>query len=182
MLSAVFQLIKLFDSSKQIVYHRSCMSSSGVEIVLRCYPRIYFACHIRHVKEEATGNLLSAHQASVLDHLDDVEPTSLQTLARHMGVTNSTMSLTVERLVRGAYVLRERAGDDARRLNLRLTASGAAIKRQQKVLEPERVDAMLQQLSPEDRQAALHGLELLARAASDLIAGGASRQLYGGAK
>ena len=45
-------------------------------MVLECYPQIYFACHRRHVRDSATRELLSAHQASILDHLDDVEPTS----------------------------------------------------------------------------------------------------------
>ncbi len=76
------------------------MSPSGVETVLECYPKIYFACHRRHVRDPATRRVLSAHQASILDHLDAVEPTSLGQLAAHMGVTVGTMSVAVERLVR----------------------------------------------------------------------------------
>src|SRR5258708_12327969 len=72
-----------------------------VDTVLRCYPQIYFACHKRHVRDQATNEVISAHQASILDHLDDVQATSLFDLARHMGVTASTMSITVDRLVRG---------------------------------------------------------------------------------
>ena len=85
------------------------MSRAEVETVLRCYPQIYFACHRRHVRDEKTNGLLSAHQAGILDHLDDVEGTSLLELARHMGVTASTMSLTVDRLERGGYVRRARS-------------------------------------------------------------------------
>lgn len=160
------------------------MQNSGpeVETVLRCYPRIYFACHRRHVRDEATNAALSAHQASVLDHLDDVEDTSLLELARHMGVTASTMSLTVDRLERGGYVQRERSKRDGRRVDLRLTPAGVRIKRQQKVLEPALVGAMLRRLAPEKRKRALAGLELLAEAAADLIASGEmSRILQGGA-
>src|SRR3954465_12453128 len=110
-----------------------------VETVLECYPQIYFACHKRHVRDERTKAVLSVHQASVLDHLDDVEGTSLQELAKHMGVTASTMSLTIDRLERGAYVTRARSKEDKRRVDLRLTPSGVRMKRQQKVLEPELV-------------------------------------------
>lgn len=138
---------------------------NDVETVLRCYPRIYFACHTRHVRDLESGTVLSAHQASVLDHLDDVEPTGMAELAKHMGVTASTMSLTVDRLERGGYVVRTPGATDRRRVELRLTDAGVGIKRQQKVLEPERVAAMLDRLSPEDRAAALRGLELLAEAA-----------------
>jgi DNA-binding MarR family transcriptional regulator len=151
------------------------MSHEGVETVLRCYPLIYFACHRRHVRDEATREILSAHQASVLDHLDDVEPTSLLELARHMGVTASTMSLTVDRLERGGYVRRERNREDGRRVDLRLTPSGPSgvrIKRQQKVLEPELVAGMLARLGDRKRRQALRGLELLAEAAGALMASG----------
>src|SRR5689334_11100240 len=113
-----------------------------VQTVLDSYPQIYFACHRRHVRDEATQAVLSAHQASILDHLDEVEGTSLLDLAKHMGVTPSTMSLTVDRLERGGYVTRERSKEDRRRVDLRLTESGVRIKRQQKVLEPELVQAM----------------------------------------
>ena len=56
-----------------------------------------------------------------------------------MGVTASTMSLTVDRLQRGGYVHRERSTVDRRRVDLRLTEAGVRIKKQQKVLEPELV-------------------------------------------
>src|SRR5579872_5541016 len=143
------------------------MAHSGVETVLRCYPQVYFACHRRHVRDEATKEILSAHQASVLDHLDDVEPTSLLELARHMGVTASTMSLTVDRLEKGGWVKRERSKLDARRVELRLTEAGLRIKKQQKVLEPDLVKAMLGLLDHGQRKKALRGLELLAEAAKE---------------
>lgn len=144
----------------------------GVETVLRCYPQIYFACHRRHVRDERTREVISAHQASILDHLDDIDSTSLLQLARHMGVTPSTMSLTVDRLERGGYVKRQRSTEDKRRVDLRLTPAGVSIKRQQKVLEPELVGAMLQRLDERQRARALKGLELLAQAAGELVSSG----------
>ena len=148
------------------------MGQGEVETVLRCYPQIYFACHRRHVRDDRTQAVLSAHQASVLDHLDDVAGTSLFDLARHMGVTASTMSLTVDRLERGGYVNRERSKEDGRRVDLRLTSAGARIKRQQKVLEPELVQAVLSHLDERKRRQALRGLELLAEASRQMIAAG----------
>jgi DNA-binding MarR family transcriptional regulator len=157
--------------------------TSGAETVLRCYPQIYFACHRRHVRDEQTEAVLSAHQASVLDHLDDVDATSVVALARHMGVTASTMSLTVDRLERGGYVTRTRSEGDRRRVNLLLTPAGVRIKRQQKVLEPDLVEAMLQRLDEGTRAEALRGLELLAAASSELIVSGElGRILKGGGK
>lgn len=158
------------------------MVQAEVETVLRCYPQIYFACHRRHVRDEKTQGVLSAHQASVLDHLDDVQGTPLFDLARHMGVTASTMSLTVDRLERGGYVNRERSNEDRRRVDLRLTAAGVRIKRQQKVLEPELVKAVLSHLDERKRRQALRGLELLAQASREMIeAGDLSRILKRGA-
>jgi len=149
--------------------------------VLRCHPRIYFACHRRHVRDEKTKAVLSAHQASVLDHLDDVEGSNLLQLARHLGVTASTMSLMVDRLERGGYVARKRSKEDRRRVDLRLTAAGVRIKRQQNVLEPKLVEAMLARMDKGRREKALRGLELLAEAAGDLMASGdMNRFLHGG--
>src|SRR5437660_12692787 len=128
------------------------VSRADVETVLRCYPRIYLACHRRHIRDEQSRAVISAHQASVLDHLDDVENTSLLDLARHMGVTPSTMSLTVDRLERGGYVTRERSTGDRRRVDLRLTPAGVSIKRQQKVLEPRLVAAVLDRMHEGDRR------------------------------
>ena len=142
---------------------------NAVERLLSAYPKIYFACHVRHVRDADTGRQISAHRASILDHLDEVEPQSLRELARHMGVSDSTMSLTLDKLVRDGYVVRVRSENDARRLHLRLTPAGVAIKRQQKVLDPRLVAALLSRLDPEDRDRALAGLDLLAQAAVELI-------------
>ena len=142
------------------------MLASEVEAVLRDYPRIFFACHRRHVPDPKTRRVLSRHQASILDHLDERDPTSVSQLAQHMGVTVSTMSLAVERLVKQGYVRRTRDQSDRRRAMVRLSAAGTRIKDSQSVLEPDAVRAMLGRLSDAEREAALRGLAMLARAAS----------------
>src|SRR5215469_1651196 len=148
------------------------MLRAEVETVLRCYPQIYFACHRRHVRDAQTGEVMSSHQASVLDHPDGREGTALFDLARHMGVTASTMSLTVDRLVRGGWVVRERSREDARRVDLRLTEAGVRVKRQQKVLEPALVSAVLERLDERKRKQALRGLEILAEASREMASSG----------
>ena len=139
-----------------------------IEAVLRLYPQIYFACHCRHVRDEKTRTRLSAKQAGILDHLDRVESTNLRSLAKHMGVTASTMSLNVDRLERAGYVRRMRARHDARHIELRLTSAGPRLKQQQKVLERKLVGVLLKRLSEPERTKALQGLELLARAAMEI--------------
>src|ERR687895_1947519 len=141
------------------------MGLSDVALVLEAYPRIYFACHRRHVYDADQRRLVSAHQASILDHLDAVESTVLSDLARHMGVTASTMSLAVDRLERSGYVTRERDDADRRRVRIRLTGAGVRVRRANSVLDPALVADMLQELPADDRRAALRGLQMLAPAA-----------------
>ncbi len=141
----------------------------AVRAVLDHYPKIFFACHTRHVRDERQGRSLSAHQAGILDHLDEVEPTGLTALARHMGVTPSTMSLAADRLEAQGYLVRERDAGDGRRVNLRLTAAGGHIKEKDKVLDPDLLRGMLKRLPPRDLERAISGLELLARAAREAM-------------
>ena len=145
------------------------MASNPVQQVMELYPRIYFACHTRHVRDPRTRRLLSAHQASILDHLDEHEPLALLDLARHMGVTPSTMSLNIERLVRRGYVSRERAAEDGRRLRLRITPAGVRLREAKSVLDPACVRALLARLAPDQQKAGIQGLALLARAGSELM-------------
>jgi MarR family transcriptional regulator, organic hydroperoxide resistance regulator len=135
--------------------------------VMRLYPQIYFACHSRHVRDPQTNRLLSRHQASILDHLDEIDPITLNDLARHMGVTPGTMSLSIDRLERKGYVVRLRDTADKRRVHLRLTTAGVRVRQESSVLDPARVESLVARLSDADRAAAIHGLALLARAAHD---------------
>jgi MarR family transcriptional regulator, organic hydroperoxide resistance regulator len=138
-----------------------------VRDVLDAYPKIYFACHTRHVRDPQTGADLSAHQASILDHLDEVDAMSMTDLAGHMGVTVATMSLAIDRLEARGYARRERDPGDGRRVLLRITPAGLRLREAKSVLDPVRVEQVLAQLSTADRAAALEGLKLLARASHD---------------
>jgi len=134
--------------------------------VMTLYPRIYFACHTRHVRDPQSQRLLSRHQASILDHLDEVDPMSVTDLAGHMGVTVATMSLAIDRLEDKAYVQRARDPKDRRRVMLRVTAAGVRVREARSVLDPVRVEGVLAELSAADRVTALQGLALLARASN----------------
>jgi DNA-binding MarR family transcriptional regulator len=133
--------------------------------VMALYPRIYFACHTRHVRDPDSNRLLSRHQASILDHLDEIDPTTVNDLARHMGVTASTVSLAIDRLERKGYVARLRDGADRRRVHVRLTSAGVRIREATSVLDPPRVEALIARLNDDEREAAVRGLALLADAA-----------------
>ncbi|MBI2922797.1 MAG: winged helix-turn-helix transcriptional regulator [Planctomycetes bacterium] len=152
------------------------MLKAAVRRVLDLYPRLFMACHTRHVRDPQTKRLVSAHQAGILDHLDAVEPTTLSGLARHTGVTPGTMSLTVDRLEAAGYVARARDAGDGRVVNLRLTEAGERLRGAQSVLDPGLLRGVLARLGPADRAAAVRGLEILARAALE----GASRKTLSG--
>jgi len=148
---------------------------SDVDRVLDAYPRIFFACHARHVRDPVSQRVLSRHQASILDHLDPTDATSLAGLAAHMGVTPATMSLAVDRLVKKGYVNRVRDAGDRRRLRLRLTAAGARVREASSMLDRARLETVLGRLSTAEREAAIAGFEALARAADDEVRQAAHR-------
>ncbi len=140
---------------------------AAMTAVMTLYPRIYFACHTRHVRDPQTQRMLSRHQASILDHLDEIEPTTVMDLAAHMGVTAATMSLSIDRLERKGYVVRLKDAKDRRRVHVRLTTAGVRVREASSVLDPQRVADMVGRLSDDDRTRAIDGLGLLARAAEE---------------
>lgn len=147
-------------------------TGEAMTAVMTLYPRIYFACHTRHVRDPQSQRLLSRHQASILDHLDELEPTTVTDLAAHMGVTSATMSLAIDRLERKGYVVRLRDAKDRRRVHVRLTTAGVRIKEASSVLDPVRVEALVSRLSDKDRQRAIEGLALLAQAGEEAMRAG----------
>ncbi len=140
---------------------------AAMTAVMTLYPRIYFACHTRHVRDPQSQRLLSRHQASILDHLDEIEPTTVMDLAAHMGVTAATMSIAIDRLERKGYVVRLKDAKDRRRVHVRLTTAGVRVREASSVLDPARVEALVARLSEDERRRAIEGLALLAAAAED---------------
>ena len=98
--------------------------TSAAREVMNLYPRIFFACHERHMRDPKTKQLVSEHQANILQHLDETHSISTSALAGHMDVTISTMSLAVSRLAKLGYVRHKRDASDTRRVMLRLTRAG----------------------------------------------------------
>jgi DNA-binding MarR family transcriptional regulator len=145
------------------------MSAADVRLVQTCYPKIYLACHTRHQRAATSDTGLSPRDASLLAHLDERRPTTPTELARHLGVSKSTMSAAIKRLRALAYVVVSTDPRDGRTVRLRLAPKGAAAMRASSVLEPARVRRLLGTLRSSDRRAALHGLALLADAAQGMM-------------
>lgn len=137
--------------------------------LFREYPKIYFACHRRHLRDDQNGRILTAHMAAIVDHLDRQHPRTISEMAQHLSVTESTISIQISKLERFGYVRRTRDGVDRRRVGVRLTGAGARVREQNSVLDPDLAQQMLSLLNGDDLQAALRGLELLGKAADGLI-------------
>jgi DNA-binding MarR family transcriptional regulator len=142
---------------------------ADVTTVLHAYDRILRACRPRRVADPQGGVEVSAHQGGILSYLDDQDPTMVGELADYMGVTASTMSLTLKRLEQAGYVRRDRDPADRRVTNVRLTEAGVRVRAASTSLDVDRVDGLLRALPPEQRAEALRGLGLLADAADTLV-------------
>jgi DNA-binding MarR family transcriptional regulator len=141
------------------------VSNRDVRLVQIAYPKIYFACHTRHVRRTSTETQLSATDSTFLAHLDERDAVRVTILAKHLGLAASTLSATTARLAALGYVIQRRNPDDGRAVDLLLSKKGAVAMQQSSVLESARVRKMLSRLSDTDRKHALSGLSLLARAA-----------------
>ena len=145
------------------------MYNRDVELVQRCYPQIYLACHKRHIRASSTAYRLSARDSSILVHLTETVPVTPTELAAHLSVRGSTLSAAIHRLERVGYLQRKRMPRDRRTVALTLTPQGAKAMAETSVLDSERVGAVLATLNRSERKRALEGLELLAKASLQTI-------------
>ena len=147
----------------------------NVAFFLGAYPRIHAACRARGIDGGPSGvPSLSDHQATILAHLDENDPAMVGELAEVMGVTASTMSLNLTRLERDGFVSRERDPEDRRVRNVRLTPVGREMRDRARLLDVDRVDALLASLRPDERRRALDGLAILAEASDRMVARGSA--------
>jgi DNA-binding MarR family transcriptional regulator len=140
----------------------------AVAVIQRCYPQIYLACHVDHIRAASTVHHLSARDSSLLAHLNPSEPLSPGDLAAHMGIGASTLSAAIGRLAALGYLRREPKMSDRRAAGLTLTSQGAKAMAATSVLDAQRVRALLTHLKTGERRRALEGMELLAGAARKL--------------
>jgi DNA-binding MarR family transcriptional regulator len=133
------------------------------------FKSIYFACHRRHYRDVPRGRLISEQQLHILGHLDRHRATRVGELAAHMGLSHSSVSLTLDRLQRDGYVTRERSEADARVSLVRLTDAGEEVRDAQRVLEPELVDAMFARLTEAERESARIAMSAFDRASREMV-------------
>ena len=146
----------------------SFMEDKIVFEIQRLYPQIYLACHVDHVRASSTKWRISSRDSSILAHLDRETGMSPKTLAAHLSVAPSTLSAAIGRLVDLDYISSEPQQADQRQRELRLTARGVEAMESTSVLDRDRVSLLVARLNAEEREIALKGLVLLARAAAEL--------------
>ncbi|MDR3557571.1 MAG: MarR family transcriptional regulator [Syntrophobacteraceae bacterium] len=79
------------------------------------------------LRDETCCHGVSVAQCHALMGMDELERPSLGGLAVHMGLDKSTLSRTVDGLVKAGLVLREQGGVDRRKTLLLLTENGKAL-------------------------------------------------------
>ncbi|MBI5432344.1 MAG: winged helix DNA-binding protein [Planctomycetes bacterium] len=138
--------------------------------IQRLYPQVFLACHVRHVRRRSTPFALTEREASLLAHLDRVEPTTARELERPLGVGAPSMSAMLTRLERLGLVARAPRERDRRTRAVRLSERGADALRAGSVLDTERLTHVVAGLKPRERELVVRGLEHLARAARGVSA------------
>ena len=127
----------------------------------RAYPQIWHHCHAKH---SGRRDNLSDRESAVMSHLSWDESRTPAQLAEHLGIRTSTLSEAIDKLVQRGFVERRVDPDDRRRVKYRLTGAGQDVLDSSSVLSNERLHSVVERLAPDDRERAVAGLELLARA------------------
>jgi DNA-binding MarR family transcriptional regulator len=136
--------------------------------ILRCYPQVYLACHVDHVRKRSNEYGLSSNDSSILAHLHVTRSMSANDLARHLRVRPSTLSAALKRLEDLRYIQRDETPQDRRKKYLLLTERGLRAMVATSVLDEGRVHELLDQLDPAARRRAVDGLAILASAAAQM--------------
>lgn len=80
-------------------------------------------------------------------------------MADHLGISRPAATQSVDRLVKRGLVQRIGAADDRRRVHLRLTSHGEAVIKRTIADMKRELDAVLEQMPPEDRDALARGVD-----------------------
>lgn len=112
---------------------------------------------------------LSVPQFRVLNFLNHEPGAPLSSVAEHLGVTRSTASAIVDRLVRRQLVSRTEHPQERRSVVLTLTSSGAQHLQQSREASCAHMAHMLAGLSEDDLLQVTEGLTLLGGACRDVL-------------
>ncbi len=109
--------------------------------------------HLRIADRAAQTDLgLSAAQLFVLSELGKTPAISLGELADRTHTDQSSVSVVVARLVDAGLVQRERAGEDARRLELSLTRAGRGVVQKAPAVMQEKIVQAVERMSSAEQK------------------------------
>ena len=134
-----------------------------VDRIQAAYPQIWHSAH-RHAGRAST---LSERDQRLLAHLGR-QPSATRELAEHLAIAPSTLSEHLGQLEERGLVRRTRPDADRRLVEVELTDAGRAARSQEGPLDPVVLHAALATLHPVEAEAAVAGLECLARAIGSL--------------
>jgi len=139
--------------------------NNDILTIQQCFPRIYMACHSHHEPGKSNHSQLSSRDSTILAHLSSRENQSPSRLAKHLNVSQATISEATANLIELGYIHASCDENDGRRQCLRLTNKGEEALSLSSVLDADQLHKLLLSLSDIERQQALHGLQVLAQAA-----------------
>lgn len=135
---------------------------ADVAPVFNALRRLVHAMHAASRETERRLGVTGA-QLFVLTQLRATPSMSINALAERTMTHQSTVSVVVRRLVRRKLVKKVRAADDARRVELTLTPTGAALLRRAPEVMQMRLARAIEALTPDDRGVLARGLNHLVR-------------------
>jgi DNA-binding MarR family transcriptional regulator len=120
--------------------------------------------HIRKADRQAEQRLgISGAQLFTLEQLDRSPAQSVNELAELTRTHQSSVSVVVSRLVQRGLAARRQAADDARRVELRITAAGQALLRRSPASPQTRMIAALERMPSSAREKLAELLENMVR-------------------
>ena len=134
------------------------MSSRSEDQLLVSAARLMVGISVRAADQIGEASLV---QLRALTVLDDADGANLMQLADGMGVTVSTTSRLVDRLVAAGLVDRRPSEVTRREVSITLTAAGESVLHRYDDLRLRELRGRLSRLEPDRRDVVLHGLREL---------------------
>src|SRR5882757_2909799 len=97
------------------------ITEKQISIIQRPYPQVWFACHLEHRTRTSSDDGPTDREAGILAHIDASDGARASDVARHLGISKSTLSAQLKRLVGLGFVRLERGSADQRERPVRLT-------------------------------------------------------------
>jgi DNA-binding MarR family transcriptional regulator len=120
-----------------------------VEWIALVFPRTVRAMQGAGLESDPTN--LTVSQWDALFVLEDREPCSLSELTKALGITQSSSSELIDRLVKAGYVEREPKPENRRMLSLKLTEAARQLVGRRKEALFSHFKEAISRLSPEDQ-------------------------------